>query len=52
MIVKKGDLEIAARATTVDQGAIGQTVQVVNMANKLRMKARVIDEKTVEAVSF
>lgn len=52
MIVRKGDLEISGRATTIDQGAIGQTVQVVNMANKMRMRARVIDEKTVEAVSF
>ncbi len=52
MIVRKGDLEISARATTVDQGAVGQTVQVVNMANKMRMRAKVIDEKTVEAVSF
>lgn len=52
MIVRKGDLEISARATTIDQGAIGQTVQVMNMANKMRMRAKVIDEKTVEAVSF
>mgnify|MGYP006286074761 CR=1 FL=1 len=52
MIVRKGDLEISAKATTIDQGAVGQTVQVVNMANKMRMRAKVIDEKTVEAVSF
>lgn len=52
MIVKKGDLEITSRATAVDQGAVGQTVQVVNMATKLRMRARIIDEKTVEAVAF
>jgi flagella basal body P-ring formation protein FlgA len=52
MIVKKGDLEIAAKATTIDQGAIGQTIQVVNMANKMRMRAKVVDDKTVEAVSF
>lgn len=52
MIVRKGDLEIAAKATTIDQGAVGETVQVVNMANKMRMRAKVIDEKTVEAVSF
>jgi flagella basal body P-ring formation protein FlgA len=52
MIVRKGDLEIAAKAKTIDQGAVGETVQVVNMANKMRMRAKVIDDRTVEAVSF
>ena len=52
VIVRKGDLEISSRATTVDQGSIGQTVEVVNLATKKRMRARVIDEKTVEAVAF
>jgi flagellar basal body P-ring formation protein FlgA len=52
MIVRSGGIEISARATTVDQGAIGQTVEVVNFATKKRMRARVIDEKTVEAVTF
>jgi flagella basal body P-ring formation protein FlgA len=52
MIVRRGDLEIASRATTVDQGSVGQTVEVVNAATKKRMRARVIDDKTVEAVAF
>ena len=52
IIVRKGDLEISSRATTVGQGGIGQTVEVVNLATKRRMRARVIDEKTVEAVAF
>lgn len=52
MIVKTGTIEISARATTVDQGAVGQTVEVLNLATKKRMRARVLDEKTVEAVTF
>ena len=52
MIVRRGDLEIVSRATTVDQGAVGQTVEIVNMATKKRMRARVIDDKTVEALVF
>jgi flagellar basal body P-ring formation protein FlgA len=52
MIVRTGGVEISARATTVDQGVVGQTVEVMNLATKKRMRARVIDEKTVEAVTF
>jgi flagella basal body P-ring formation protein FlgA len=52
IVVRRGDLEIASKATTVDQGAVGQTVDVVNMVTKKRMRARVLDEKTVEAVAF
>ncbi len=52
IIVRKGDLEISSRATTVDQGGVGQTIEVVNLATKRRMRARVVDERTVEAVAF
>ena len=52
IILRKGDLEISSRATTVDQGGVGQTIEVVNLATKRRMRARVVDEKTVEAVAF
>ncbi len=52
MLVRTGGIEISARATTVDQGSVGQTVEVMNLATKKRMRARVIDEKTVEAVTF
>jgi flagella basal body P-ring formation protein FlgA len=52
IIVRKGDLEISSRATTVDQGGVGQTIEVVNLATKRRMRARIVDEKTVEAVAF
>ncbi len=52
MIVRSGGIEISARATTVDQGSIGQTVEVVNLVTKKRMRARVVDDKTVEAVTF
>lgn len=52
MILKNGGLEIATRATTVDAGVKGQIVEVVNVVNKKRMRAKVIDEQTVEAVAF
>jgi flagella basal body P-ring formation protein FlgA len=52
LVVRKGDLEISGRATTVDQGPLGATVEVINIATKKRMRARIIDERTVEAVAF
>lgn len=52
MIVRNGGIEITAKATTIDAGALGQVVEVVNTANKKRMRARVIDQQTVEAVAF
>ena len=52
MLVRRGDLEISSRATTVDSGAIGQTVEVVNFATKKRLRARVIDGQTVEALAL
>jgi flagella basal body P-ring formation protein FlgA len=52
LVVRKGDLEITGRATTVDQGPLGATVEVINVATKKRMRARIIDERTVEAVAF
>ena len=52
MIVRRGDLAISSRATTVEQAAVGQTIDVVNLVTKKKIKARVIDEKTVEALAF
>lgn len=52
MIVRNGGVEITAKATTIDGGTLGQVVEVVNLANKKRMRARVIDQQTVEAVAF
>lgn len=52
MIVRSGDLAISSRATAVEQAAVGQTIDVVNLVTKKKMKARVIDEKTVEALAF
>lgn len=52
MIVKNAGVEITAKATTIDGGIAGQVVDVVNIANKKRMRARVIDHQTVEAVAF
>jgi flagella basal body P-ring formation protein FlgA len=52
MIVRNGGVEITAKATTVDAGTLGQVVEVVNVANKKRMRARVIDQQTVEAIAF
>jgi flagella basal body P-ring formation protein FlgA len=52
LIIKNGDVEISGRATTIDAGAKGQIVEVVNVANKKRLRARIVDEQTVEAVAF
>lgn len=52
MIVRTGSVEISAKATTVDAGGKGQVVDVINLANKKRMRAKVIDQQTVEAVAF
>jgi flagella basal body P-ring formation protein FlgA len=52
MIVRSGDLAISSRATAVEQAAVGQTIDVVNLVTKKKIKARVIDEKTVEALAF
>ena len=52
MIMRHGDVEITGRAQTIDAGGIGQVVEVVNIANKKRLRAKVIDHQTVEAVAF
>lgn len=52
MILRNGGIEITAKATTLDAGTLGQVVDVVNVANKKRMRAKVIDQQTVEAVAF
>lgn len=52
MILKGQGLEVSTRATTMDAGTKGQIVDVINIANKKRMRAKVIDEQTVEAVAF
>jgi flagella basal body P-ring formation protein FlgA len=52
MILRNGGVEITAKATTIDAGMLGQVVDVVNIANKKRMRAKIIDQQTVEAVAF
>ena len=52
MIVRKGDLELSSRALTQQAGAVGQTIDVVNAATKKKMRARIVDEQTVEALAF
>ncbi|MEI6834070.1 MAG: flagellar basal body P-ring formation chaperone FlgA [bacterium] len=52
MLVKSGELEISARGITQQAGSVGQTIDVVNAATKRKLKARIVDEQTVEAVSF
>lgn len=52
MILRNGGVEITAKATTIDAGSLGQVVDVVNIANKKRMRAKIIDQQTVEAVAF
>jgi flagella basal body P-ring formation protein FlgA len=52
MMVRNGELEISARAITQQSGSVGQTIDVVNAVTKRKLKARIIDDQTVEAVSF
>lgn len=52
LLAKSGDLEISARGIAQQSGAVGQTIDVVNSATKRKLKARVLDDRTVEAVSF
>ena len=52
LTVKSGDLEISARAITQQSGSVGQTIDVVNSVTKRKLRARIVDEQTVEAVSF
>ena len=52
MILRNGGLEVVTKVTALDSGARGQIVDVVNISNKKRMRAKVVDEQTVEAVAF
>jgi flagella basal body P-ring formation protein FlgA len=52
MIMKNDGIEITAKAMAVEAGSKGQIVDVINVANKKHLRARVVDERTVEAVAF
>jgi flagella basal body P-ring formation protein FlgA len=52
MVVRSGGLEISTRAISQQAGAIGQTIDVVNASTKKKVRAKIIDDQTVEAVSF
>jgi flagella basal body P-ring formation protein FlgA len=52
LLIKSGDISVSAKARMMDDGRKGQMVDVINVANKKRLRARVIDENTVEAVTF
>ena len=52
MMVRNGELEISARVITQQSGSVGQTIDVVNAVTKRKLKARIVDDQTVEAVSF
>lgn len=52
MIHRDGGLEVTAKVTVLDAGVKGQIIDVVNIASKKRMRAKVLDERTVEAVIF
>lgn len=52
MIIRKGDLELSSRAVSQQAGSVGQTIDVVNASTKKKMRARIVDEQTVEALAF
>lgn len=52
MVIRSGGLEIATRAISQQAGAVGQTIDVVNASTKKKVRAKIIDDHTVEAVSF
>jgi len=52
MIVRSAGMEISARAIAQDQGVIGQSIDVLNASTRKKVRARVIDDQTVEAVAF
>jgi flagella basal body P-ring formation protein FlgA len=52
VIMRNSGVEISAKAMTIDAGAKGQIVDVVNSSNKKRIRARVVDQDTVEAITF
>ncbi len=52
MVIRSGGIEISTRAISQQAGAKGQTIDVVNASTKKKIRAKIIDDQTVEAVSF
>lgn len=49
--VKRGNVILEAQVKAQDDGKAGSVIRVLNLDSKLTLKARVIDENTVEAVA-
>ena len=52
MVIRSGGIEISTRAISQQAGSRGQTIDVVNASTKKKVRAKIIDDQTVEAVSF
>ena len=49
--VKRGNVILEAQVKAQDDGKAGSVIRVLNLDSKLTLKARVVDENTVEAVA-
>jgi flagella basal body P-ring formation protein FlgA len=52
LIMKNEGLEISAQAISQQSGSIGQTIEVLNVATKRKLRARIVSDQKVEAVFF
>lgn len=52
MVIRSGGIEISTRVISQQPGARGQTIDVINASTKKKVRAKIIDDHTVEAVSF
>ncbi len=52
MVIRSGGIEISTRAVSQQAGALGQIIEVVNASTKKKVRAKIINDQTVEAVSF
>lgn len=52
MLIRSGGIEISTRAISQQAGVRGQTIDVLNASTKKKVRAKIIDNQTVEAVSF
>ncbi len=50
LLLQSGEIILRAKAQAVDQGSIGQTIEVTNSLSKKRLRARVVDHESVMAL--
>ena len=50
LLLQVGDILLRSKAQAMDQGSIGQTIEVTNSLTKKRMRARIINHESVMAL--